>query len=307
MPCYSLLDGWFAKQRNDSGRRSIVFNLRDALVDRPIKLPCGQCIGCRLEYARQWSIRIMHEASLHDENSFITLTYAPEFLPKSGSLQKRDFQLFMKRYRKKFGNGIRFFHCGEYGDQLGRPHYHAAIFGHEFKDKRFHKKTSSGETYYTSETLNKLWGKGYCIIGELEFESAAYIARYITKKVNGDLKEAHYERIDSETGEVYSLCPEYVTMSRKPGIGCLWIEKYFDEVYNNDEVIIRGGVACKPPKYYDEFLRLTDEKRYNKVKSMRRVRAASREEQNSDRRLLDRFEVKKAQFSQLVRGFENGK
>ena len=119
MACFHPVIGFRAKYPNpDSGRTPLVFSARDAAdPDDPLKIPCGRCIGCRLERSRQWAIRCVHEASLYERNCFITLTFSPEHFPKDRSLNKRDFQLFIKRLRKKFGPGVRYFHCGEYGEQ----------------------------------------------------------------------------------------------------------------------------------------------------------------------------------------------
>ena len=52
---------------------------------RGFNLPCSQCVGCRLNYARNWAIRIMHEAQMHKDNMFITLTFNPESLKASSA------------------------------------------------------------------------------------------------------------------------------------------------------------------------------------------------------------------------------
>ena len=117
MPCYHPIPGYRAKSTNPSGKRSIVFNLSEGFKNFAVSVPCGRCIGCRLERARQWSIRCIHEASLYEANCFVTLTYDDDNLPLDGSLRPRDMVLFLKRLRKRFGPGIRFFQCGEYGDK----------------------------------------------------------------------------------------------------------------------------------------------------------------------------------------------
>lgn len=180
---------------------------------------------------------------MHELNVFITLTYSDEFLPPDGSLVKRHFQTFMKRLRKLHGHRkVRYFHCGEYGDQTNRPHYHAILFGIDFADKRLHSKNAQGNPLYVSDTLDKLWGLGNCWLGAVTFESAAYVARYCLKKVNGDLAESHYEGRE----------PEYATMSRRPGIGAGWYEAFKDDVYPSDFVVLRGH-KVSPPKYYDKL------------------------------------------------------
>lgn len=209
--------------------------------DNAYIVPCGQCVGCRLERSRQWAIRISQEASLYDTNCFITLTYTDQYCPKS--LDLRHFQLFMKRLRKKYGNGIRFFHCGEYGDLNGRPHYHSALLNFDFPDKKLYY-SNNGFNYYLSESLSELWPYGIHLISDLTYDSAGYIARYVLKKITGDSAVDAYK--DKK--------PPYVTMSRRPGIGYPWIEKYLESVYNLDRIVVKGHESL-PPRYYDSILK----------------------------------------------------
>ena len=171
MPCYHPISAWqLLNVRTAKGKPSISF--KDPFVkaspDRVgIKVPCGQCIGCRLERSRQWAIRCVHEASLHDANSFITLTYRPDELPPDGSLQKSHFQKFMKRLRKRIlPKLIRFFHCGEYGDKGARPHYHACVFGYDFPDKKLYT-VRDGVRLYVSEELQEVWPLGFSTVGDV--------------------------------------------------------------------------------------------------------------------------------------------
>lgn len=210
MPCYSPLDAWRPfnsdrKLEKGTGSKKLVFvsSSRCAQVKPDLKVPCGQCVGCRLERSRQWAVRCVHESKLHAENCFITLTYdskkAPPLdvendqkLPSDISLYYRDFQLFMKRLRKRFPEKkIRFYMCGEYGENFGRPHFHACIFGHNFDDL-VHWQTRNKVPLYRSKTLEELWPYGYSSVGTVTFESAAYVARYIMKKVTGEAAELHY-------------------------------------------------------------------------------------------------------------------
>ncbi len=251
----------------------MVFNHRDSPEGESFELPCGQCVGCRLERSRQWAMRCVHEASLHEENCFLTLTYDDEHLPvriKSlgpkarvqNSLILSDYQDFMKRLRKKYGSGIRFFHCGEYGDALGRPHYHAVIFNHDFPDKVLHRVTPQGHRLYTSESLEKLWPNGFALIGDVTFESAAYVARYVMKKVTGEPAAAHYQ----------GRKPEYTTMSRRPGIGRGWYDKYKAEVYPFDEIIVNSK-PVRPPRFYDNLLDKEDPDLLQSLKERRKQKA----------------------------------
>lgn len=248
MPCFSPLKGYVSKDLTVNGKRKTVFDSRKAGDFGSRTLPCGQCIGCRLERSRQWAVRISQEASLYKRNCFITLTYSPENLPADGSLDVRHYQLFMKRLRKAYPNDkIRFFHCGEYGENLGRPHYHACLLNFDFPDKIHYRTNERGEPLYRSQSLEKIWGLGICEIGSVTFDSAAYVARYITKKVSGPMAEAHYNGRN----------PEYTTMSRKPGIGKPWLDKFKNDVYAIDAVIMRGK-KCSPPRFYNTQFELTN-------------------------------------------------
>ena len=267
MPCYHPIKAYRSKALTVNGKRSLVFNQKDSTGD-VLEIPCGQCIGCRLERSRQWAVRISNEASLYDQNCFITLTYAPEYLPEGGSLVLEHFQKFLKRLRKKYGKSIRFFHCGEYGEQLGRPHYHACILNFDFPDKYHYRTTARGDRIFRSPSLEQLWPFGNSEIGTVTFESAAYVARYCTKKVTGSLAENHYSRLDAETGEIIQLKPEYVTMSRRPGIGAPWLEKFSRDVYNHDLMVSRGHVM-RPPRFYDNRFEILDADRFASVQRSR--------------------------------------
>lgn len=271
----------------------------------------------------------MHEAQLHEQNSFITLTYDDEHLPPNGSLRYRDFQLFMKRYRKYFQktrsarisasirlahqlrippsadmgasppSPLRFYAAGEYGDKRQRPHFHACIFGHDWEDKKYFTTTKAGAKLYTSEKLKQLWAQGHATTGALTFESAAYTARYIMKKITGD-HTASYEKIDPETGEIIEQRKEFNTMSRRPGIGQKWLTKFATDVYPDGAVIINGHKA-RPPRYYDKYFKELDELAYEQMQYQRHQENIKRSEHNTDERLAVREKVLIAQTSTLKR------
>lgn len=290
---------------NSSGKRSIVFNQAEGFKDLPVDLPCGQCIGCRLERSRQWAVRCVHEASLHEDNCFITLTYAEEHLPEGGSLQKEDFQKFMKRLRKSVDFPVRYFQCGEYGEEYFRPHYHACLFGFDFKDKVLWKVVND-QQYFVSLELQRLWPFGHSTIGAVTFESAAYVARYITKKITGPGKESAYEYCDENTGQVFDRVPEYVTMSRRPGIAAGWFEKFKSDVYPDDFVVMRGR-KFRPPKFYKEKFELVSPLDAAKAKAERQVAAELHKDNNTWDRLSVREEIQYLKYDQLKRSYENGK
>lgn len=318
MPCYSPLSGFYSKVKNASGKRSVVFSRNEGLVDFPLDVPCGRCIGCRLECSRQWAVRCVHEASLHAQNCFITLTFSDKFLDPKGSLVKSDFQSFMKRlrryvapvvaascflgpkgrlrverYSKPFG--VRYFHCGEYGEQLGRPHHHACLFGFDFSDKVFWKMSGDGVSrLYRSAILESLWPFGFCTIGDVTFESAAYVARYVVKKLLGcgedELKSHYGNRI-----------PEYVTMSRRPGIASGWFDRFSGDVFPGDFVVSRGGVKCKPPRYYFEKFSFLDPVSHGRILHERKRRAVADPDNEFDRLAVREF-IQEERVKQLKRG-----
>lgn len=235
-----------------------------------LTVSCKQCTGCRQEYARQWAMRNIHEASLWLNNIFITLTYNDQNLPEHNTLVKKDFQDFMKRLRKNKKankkNPIRFFHCGEYGEKFGRPHYHAILFNTNFNDR---KPIPGQKNLTTSDTLKKLWGKGYVSIGDVTFQSASYVAGYVQKKINGKQKEEHYQIVDSETGQYFGqLQQEYATMSRRPGIAGLWFAKHKNDVYPSDNIHINGK-EMRPPKYYDNLFKEQNPLQMEQIKENR--------------------------------------
>jgi len=212
----------------------------------------------------------MHEASLWLDNIFITLTYDNDNLPQHNTLIKKDFQDFMKRLRKKknanTNNPIRYYQCGEYGEKFGRPHYHAILFNTNFRDREIiqgHKGLTQ------SETLSKLWGKGHSSIGDVTFQSAAYVAGYVQKKTNGKQKETHYAIVDQQTGEYFGQRQqEYSTMSRRPGIAGRWFAKHKDDVYPSDNIHINGK-EMRPPKYYDRLYEIDHRSTMEKIKENR--------------------------------------
>lgn len=270
MGCNAPLKGW---SRPGGG---IAFNPKQGWQDKPLEVPCGQCMGCRVQRAQSWAIRCMHEASttkckchpgkLGYHNSFLTLTYAPQNLPSSLSLELPEFQKFLKRLRKHHGR-FRYFACGEYGDKSLLPHYHALIFGLDFAADRTLWKNHRGNPLFTSSSLLRLWPHGFHTIGSVSYQSAGYVARYCLKKV-GDVDRNRLQRYNPATGETWEVAPEFLTMSRRPGIGSTYFDMWQSDIYPRDQVI-HEGKKLRPPRYYDE--RLPDGE-YASVKARRRAR-----------------------------------
>ncbi|AXH77415.1 MAG: replication initiator protein [Microviridae sp.] len=274
---------------------AVVFAERGDVVGTLV-LPCGKCVGCRLERARQWGIRVMHEASQYEANCFVTLTYDDAHLPFRNSLDYRDFQLFVRRLRKCRDYSVRYFACGEYGGELGRPHYHAALFNEGFlNDRKPWRVTPGGHKVFRSATLDRLWGKGFAEIGSLNVSSARYIARYALKKVTGDLAPDHYRRV-TEDGEVYYLAPELLHMSLKPGIGSRWFDRYAgSDVLHRDGVVVDGRVESLP-RFYDKLWMRREADSFDDAKAQRIVKALSVADDNTDARLRVKEAIVKARL-----------
>jgi len=298
MPCYYPIPAFHVPGGVDPDtgrgeRGKVVFSesKKHGSTLRPIEVPCGQCIGCRLERSRQWAMRCVHEASLHDRNMFITLTYSDTHLPQRSSLHYKDFQTFMKRYRRFLSpRSCSYFVCGEYGDLNGRPHYHAIIFGHQFEDQ-LPLLLLGDHKLKRSPTLEKLWFKGSSSIGEVNFQTAAYVAQYCLKKRTGPHAAEHYTRYDL-SGIEYTIEPEFARMSLNPAIGKRWLEKWHTDVYPHDYVIVNGN-KVKPPKFYDKLLDEADPDTLAYVKYMREVEAATHAADNATERLEVRATVAK--------------
>lgn len=249
-------------------------------------------------------MRCVHEASLYQDNAFITLTYDDEHLPHDGSLNKAHWQKFMKRLRFSTGAKIRYFHCGEYGDSTARPHYHACLFGFDFPDKVLYSQKKGVNLYY-SAFLEQQWGLGHCTVGDVTFESAAYVARYVVKKRTGKTAEEHYLSVNPLTGEISKILPEYVTMSRGGrgpggGIAKAWFEKWTADVYPADSVVINGK-EVKPPKYYDKLYELTNPETLEKLKRARIDAALARADDLTPERLKVREKIQQLRQRKLQR------
>ena len=299
MVCYHPLDGFYSREVNKSGKRSLTFNRNASHSGVSVRVPCGRCIGCRLERSRQWAMRCMHEKRLHKDNCFVTLTYDNKHLPEAGTLVKRDLQLFMKRLRNARGSGVRFYACGEYGSLNRRPHYHLILFNVAFPDKVFSRNAKGGEKLYTSSELSTYWPFGFHLIGDVTFESAAYVARYIVEKLNGSLAPSRYDVVDGD-GVVHSRLPEFTLMSRRPGIGSGWFDKYGKHAYEHDSVIMRGR-EVRPPKYYDSKYELGYPGDMEEIKRERKRIAALQYKENLIDRRLVREKVQELNLRQLKR------
>lgn len=317
MPCYRPLDAWVRPGKTENGKKDIVFQKPQLYMER-IQLPCGQCIGCKLLRSIAWASRCMNEMQQHDESCFITLTYDDEHLPYNLSLPsvderkegKADFQKFFRDLRYAISPAkIKYFLCGEYGDESWRPHYHAIIFGYAFPDRVQVQAQDVSNPYFISPTLSGLWPYGYHIIAEANFDTAAYVARYCTKKITGDKADGHYHRTildwNEFTGEIFEyretqLEPEFATMSRRPAIGKEWFSRWKNDLYPSDFLIVDGR-KVPVPRYYDKLLEMEDEYKLQQQKAVRKIKAMENSAETTLARLRTREECKEAQAKTLRR------
>lgn len=331
MTCHHPIIAYRSREgKNENGKWPVVFNPAQGYRDKVLKVPCGKCVGCRLDRAKDWAGRCVHESRLWDSNLFITLTYNDKHLPKNYSLEPRDLQLFWKRLRKwvfspnGLGrvpeyevvdgkkivvNGVRYYAAGEYGEHTGRPHYHAIVFNLELPDLVPVGIGRDGHIVYKSAILERLWsvprkvlldGKkdviydpiGHVGIGTVTFESAGYVARYVMKKIYGPDAPAHYGL----------RVPEFSRSSNRPGIGANWFIEFADEVARNGFVLINGH-KNPVPRYYLKRMEKTNYENYLTYKKNRDIIVLRNKgsPDKTDERLADREKVLLHRISQLKR------
>lgn len=233
-----------------------------------LAVPCGQCIECRLQYARNWANRCMLEAQDYDHNWFVTLTYENPPVSETGcyTLDKRDIQLFFKQLRNLSGQKFRYFGCGEYGEKTFRPHYHYIVFGLDLSDLVPWRRNGLKNVLYRSKLLEEAWPHGHVEIGSCTWDSCCYVSRYVTKKLKGD---------DAKLYKDLGVIPPFVTMSRRPGIGARYFELHGRNMYAFDKIVLGtedGKIEFRPPRYFDEKLKQLDPDLYQKVKDEREVK-----------------------------------
>ena len=280
MPCYHPMlsvkcDA--VNEKTGKNYRKIVGSYDPILEDEyrladPIAVPCGNCIGCRMDHSRRWADRMMLELDHTGKGVFVTLTYNDENLPDKRTLVKKDFQDFMKRLRsrKEFENTeIRFYACGEYGSKTFRPHYHVILFGIDldsFGPRKFLSKNELGQPHYTSKLLEEIWSKGFVVITEVSWNTFAYVSRYVLKKLNGPMSEI-YEDLD--------ILPEFSLMSRRPGIGAYYMDDHKDWLEHNKYFL--KGHEISMPELFLKSLELTNPELYDKMKRDRKKFAKDRQ------------------------------
>lgn len=257
-------------------------------------LPCGRCICCRIDQSRQWALRGVCETNSVERSSFLTLTYKPESLPPTGSLVKQHYQDFIRALRRR-GYKFTFMLCGEYGKNLGRPHYHMICFGEDFKQNSTPAPIPQTEQYplYINQQITDLWSHGHVVIGSVTFSSIQYVAKYVTKKVTGEMAKDHYD----------GKHPEFMQPSTRPAIGKRWFDRYETDVYPSDQFVFEGKVL-RPPKYFQRRYAQKYPDKALDLSVKRETVAGLRNHLNTPERLQARKAITLARFVQHIRKLE---
>ncbi|UPW41664.1 replication initiator protein [Peromfec virus RodF8_28] len=282
----------------------------DAHVAFGQTIPCGTCLGCRVDKSREWANRLLLEKEYYpdDQVYFITLTYDDDHVPytyysdpDSGEAQPAltlsgdDLQRFIKRLRYHAKSSLRFFGCGEYGPQTFRPHYHLIVFGLQLADLVPYGKGEAGFMYYQSNWLTSIWSErkapprqgsvtpltmdpeyfctplGRVLVSPASWQTFAYVARYTTKKLYG---------AEAEFYQKFNIEPPFLRMSRRPGIGAQWFKDYPD-VYDFEYINVAtptGGRKFRPPHYFDKLFDAEDHDAFSEMQYRRSEAAKSLQE-----------------------------
>lgn len=258
MPCFHPLKGY------RSGDGGFTSSKAKSPTKVAMELPCGRCLGCRIDRRSECALRQMHEASLHSENCFLTLTYAPEHLHKPymagdgqlrGSVCMEHFASFAKRLRRRIEpQKLRFYCKTEYSPGLLQPHAHASIFGFRPNDLELWDKSAAGFVVYRSPLLDECWRHGFVGVGDLTKESAGYVANHNCDKLDFQRPSDAYSRFDFATGEIVQVEPESVRMSTHPGIGRDWIERFECDAFPSG-FLVDDGSKRPVPRYYKKRLK----------------------------------------------------
>ena len=288
----------------DDSHAGAVARTSQRVDGRYLEIPCGQCIGCRLDRTSNWASRFMCESLMHESNWFATLTYKEESCPRDGGLRYADVQAAWKRlsYYQRVRHGT----CGEYGSVNLRPHYHAILFGLRLDDVEPWRKSPAGHQLFRSRSFEeRIWPHGNAEFGSVSYDSCAYVAAYCVKKVTGKAAEVRspvtgllpYERIDSLSGEVVSVEPEFLHVSKRPAIGVPFLEKYGGDVYNVHDAVILHGRKQRVPRAFDRWLEKQPGLRIDELKADRLERAVTHADDQTRARMETRAAVTRAKFA----------
>lgn len=298
---------------------SFISSLASEYVKDFQEIPCGHCIECYLNYSQQWANRCMLELTDYEpcECWFLTLTYDDEHIMDinsdvfPGTLMKSDLQKFWKRLRqfveRECGekSRIRYFACGEYGTNTFRPHYHAILYGFPYVNLKTIGRSKSGFPLFECETLSKIWGNGYVTVSPVTWETCAYTARYVMKKVDKSYDQSLYEKNNLER--------EFVAMSRRPGIGLSYYELNKSKIYEFDQIILstaNGGKIIHPPKYFDDKYELDNPEKYEEIKERRKEKAENARLErmcHTDKEYLEQLRTEAEHLQRRLKGLRRDK
>lgn len=272
---------------NPKTGKSVILNRMPAngipyeVIDRP----CGKCSGCRIKKRMDLAIRLEHESQFHDHSWFVTVTYDDEHVPYAGSLVADHISKFIRSLRKKIKpTKCRFFAIGEYGENTLRPHYHFILFGPDFPDRELQYEApikgrsvseisrmlgSAGIKYFRSPLLESVWKKGLVQITRTSPATMQYVAKYHVLTVDGEAAETWYTQ-KLPNGETVKVEKPQSRMSRNPGIGRKWIEKYWTDVYPEGTMVDGKGAQFAAPPYYDSWLEKYHPDVYQELKERRK-------------------------------------
>lgn len=348
LPCYHPLKAWkTGRIRPDTGKP--IYEITSFQQEFPsfwkggfsvpdfVEIPCGQCIGCRIEYSRQWANRCLLEMMYHRSAYFVTLTYDDDHVPRgyypspgtgealpSLSLSKRDCQLFFKRLRKAVSPVlIRFFGCGEYGPSTFRPHYHFIIFGLELDDLEPHNVvgySKSRKQVFRSKLVERAWSfpprddrgesypgaepslAGIVTIQDVSWATCAYTARYVTKKLTGPYGQFYTD---------FNIIPPFSLMSRRPGIGRQYYDDHVDtDLYEFEFINVsteQGGKKFRPPKYYHKLFDVDYPEKSAELKETRRLMAEASKNlklQKTDLDYMEYLAVEEHNFNERIKSLK---
>lgn len=289
MPCTCPVDAWHPREGSEDKR--LRFSPLGADQSRHVLLPCGRCASCRSLRASDWAVRCFHEAQMHGFVAcFVTRTYDNAHLPRNLSLSKASHQHFMKRLWRVMDRHVRNFSCGEYGDEFRRPHYHDILFGEDFREDRVPlRKSQTGGLLYTSPRLSKAWSYGEAVIADFSFDTACYVGKYNVKQLHGEAQSREaLRRWDSQTGEEWFVEPPFLLMSRMPGLGARWFERFWSDVFPSDFCIVDGR-KVPVPAYYLRLLEKRDPDMAEDLRERRRLLAIGAADR-TERRYITRHE-----------------
>lgn len=239
-----------------------------------VQVPCGKCVECQRDRAREWSTRIALDVKSYNSEDnfyFITLTYNDDNIPYTESgyptLVIEDYQLFMKRFRKfqkdAFGkDGVRFYIAGEYGPKTLRPHYHLLVWNCVIPDLELFRISPTGNHLFTSKSIFELWymfedpddktskklSLGHHLIGKGSLATAMYTAKYVSKGFDDTIKQ-----YCKKTG---AFAP-FSRMSLRPALGLDYLNSLSDtdkcQMIERGSIILNtdnGGYSNAVPRYF---------------------------------------------------------